>query len=149
MDSRPALLLVVLLALVGCGSDRDLHVERWPNDRLREQGPQKPDPDGNGVRYGHWRTWFDTGQLESEGDYHAGQRHGDWTFWHANGAKYQQGRYGRGQRVGEWSEWREDGSLLSQGGYRDGKKDGRWRQYDERGRLRYEGWYKDGLPITR
>ena len=62
-----------------------------------------------GVKYGHWKTYYRSGQVKAEGSFtdNLGQatKTGTWTWYHKNGVKKEEGDYKKGHKVGEWIEW--------------------------------------------
>lgn len=68
-------------------------------------------PDGSRwLRHGLFRAYYQSGELQSEGNYVDGHEHGTWRDFHKNGQLAAEGQYEHGVESGEWKYWREDGS---------------------------------------
>ncbi len=80
---------------------RGAYVERYPNGRPRVAG----DYDGDGLRVGTWRFWYEDGRLAREVEYLAGVRERAAREWHPNGAPAAEGFYVAGEREGMWRWW--------------------------------------------
>jgi antitoxin component YwqK of YwqJK toxin-antitoxin module len=109
-------------------------VERSPDDfwnlRLAQYGSE-----GNDLRHGPSKTWFENGVVQQEGSYQYDKKCGPftyryengqvavtgeykddapddvWVWWHENGQKAAIGKYNAGAMLGEWRWWNEDGKL--------------------------------------
>jgi len=69
--------------------------------------------DGEGLRTGTWRFWYEGGGLAREVDYDAGVRERLFREWHPNGRPKTDGAYSVGERDGRWRRWDEAGHLVS------------------------------------
>ena len=45
------------------------------------------------------RSWYDNGNLESEGNDKDGRQDGLWKYWHENGQLQYEGNYKDGKRI--------------------------------------------------
>jgi hypothetical protein len=80
----------------------------------------------NGRRVGVWRTFFENGQLESEGAYADDLPVGRWTYWYPNGQKKLEGAYEHGERSGVWTEFDEQGQKRGAQYFEHGALRGVW-----------------------
>ena len=99
--TRPTIRIAVIAALAGAavlvgltaGSDRVMRTTRfadgspWSRIHFRD-----------GVPDGRWTTWYENGQVKSEGDYALGLRTGEWSTWFEDGRRHSQGRFELGER---------------------------------------------------
>ena len=107
-----------------------------------------------GVPVGLWTSWYESGQMLSEGRYTSGFRDGRrqawkdglWTYWHENGNKREEQSWKDGLADGPWTLWNADGSLSQQLLYKDDQLDGRQVIYEAGGAVRVE-LYRNGQPI--
>ncbi|HEY6477178.1 MAG TPA: hypothetical protein VI456_11400 [Polyangia bacterium] len=76
--------------------------------------------DGEGLRVGVWRTWFDDGHPALEVEYLGGVRERGAREWHPNGTPAVDGAYRGGLREGPWRLWDERGQLTREISYRNG-----------------------------
>jgi antitoxin component YwqK of YwqJK toxin-antitoxin module len=91
--------------------------------------------EGNDLRNGLAKTWFENGTVQQEGSYQYDKKDGNftyryrngqvavtgaykndvpndvWIWWHENGQKAAIGKYQEGALIGEWHWWNEDGKL--------------------------------------
>jgi uncharacterized protein len=102
--------------------------------------------DAKGLQQGHWKEYYETGEIKGEGDYKDGVRVGAWKFFYADGKTDQQGKYDqKGRPVGDWKWYYENGQLLREESYTDGLRNGTMTEYDENGIIITQGEYIDGL----
>jgi len=64
----------------------------------------------NDLREGYWASWFDNGNLWSEGEFKEGESHGKRTVYHSTGKLYYEGNFNMGKRVGIWTFYDEAGN---------------------------------------
>lgn len=95
----------------------------WENGKPRVEGGY----DDEGRLSGRWRYYYETGALEREGDYEAGQHTGDWTEYWPNGKPRFQGFYHVGLREGFWRTYHESGAPESEGEYQNNLREGAWK----------------------
>jgi antitoxin component YwqK of YwqJK toxin-antitoxin module len=123
-------------------------------------------------RVGLWKTFHESGQLKSEGNYKDGKQIGLWKTYHENGQLREEGYYNLlDGMTGSWKKYHSNGKLSHEGKYKFGKeegvhitlyeneqhkeegnyKDGKtidlWKTFYENGQLKSEGNYKDGKTI--
>ena len=83
----------------------------------------------------HWRQYYSTMQLRSEGDVVAGRREGHWVFYHPGGNIQAEATYIGGLEEGPYRVFRENGVPYYIGNYHEGNRIGIWEVYDEDGNL--------------
>lgn len=126
--------------------------------------------DHKGLRQGHWKEYYESGELLAEGDYNNSIKVGIWKYYHRNGKIEQQGEYdSRGRAVNEWNwyyssgnilrtetfeaniqegevlEYSDSGSVIVRGQYEDGEETGKWTYII--GDVTEEGNYEAGTPV--
>jgi hypothetical protein len=74
-----------------------------------EQYCGSTDNKGMEVKQGWYLSWYDNGQIASQGDYRKNQRHGKWMFLYSNGKKRLEAEYQDGQKSGRWIYWSKTG----------------------------------------
>ena len=99
---------------------RGVYVERYANGRPRVAG----DYDGDGLRVGTWRFWYEDGRLAREVEYLAGVRERAAREWHPGGAPAAEGFYVAGEREGMWRWWDTQGRLTGETSYSGGVRTG-------------------------
>lgn len=88
---------------------------------------------------GPYISFYQNGNVKSQGDYLAGKGHGYWTRYFENGHLQASGQFNQGVQTGYWMLFFENGCLREDGVYENGKKKGYWRSYYENGALKAEG----------
>lgn len=83
----------------------------------------------------HWRQYYSTMKLRSEGDIVGGKREGHWVFYHPDGKIQAEATYIGGREEGPYRVFRENGAPYYLGQYHDGERVGVWEIYDEQGQL--------------
>lgn len=142
-------LLITLLAiafLVSCGKT-SVETEKYTDGKVKSEKTFK-DTDGekelmkevhyhpNGKKYiegnykdnkrdGYWASWYDNGQLWSEGEFREGLSEGKRTVYHPNGKIYYEGTFKAGERVGMWKFYDENGKLTNEIDYNKVKSTGK------------------------
>jgi len=71
----------------------------------------------NGIKHGLYRSWYQNGQLEAEGNYVNGEIDGAVRAWHENGQLKLEATYLSGLENGLYREWSKDGQLLFEENY--------------------------------
>jgi|GEM_PF-3556282 len=119
-------------------------------------------------RTGHWTTFYESGEKESEGEYIDNDKAGRWQEWYANGNQREDGFFEKGAYDGKYKDYFENGQLRSEGEFkskgklklhgnhgfwiplptvgftmkRESVMHGMWKYYDDRGTLmRQEAWF--------
>jgi len=119
-------------------------------------------------RTGHWTTFYEAGEKESEGEYIDNDKAGRWQEWYANGNQREDGFFEKGAYDGKYKDYFENGQLRSEGEFkskgklklhgnhgfwiplptvgftmkRESVMHGMWKYYDDRGTLmRQEAWF--------
>jgi hypothetical protein len=65
--------------------------------------------EGDRIKHGSYHSYFDNGQLASQGEYKDGQRDGVWLFFYSNQQKRLEAHYQEGKATGTWVFWTKDG----------------------------------------
>ena len=109
-------------------------VETTPDNfwtvQLAEYGSE-----GNDLRHGQSKVWYENGQLQVEGVYRQDKRSGPFAYWYANGQISAMGTFTDDQPDNEWVWWHENGQKSAIGNYDNGALVGEWRRWQENGKL--------------
>jgi len=84
------------------------YVKYYHSNQLAEAGKYKI-----GLKQGYWKTWFDTGVLQSK------------TYW------------SKGQKDGSYYGYDQTGHLIEAGRYKNNKKHGRWINHVSKDTIKY------------
>jgi hypothetical protein len=104
-------LLAMALVAVGVvglrsGSESALETRRalWADSSLREEWTVRRTTDGSFVREGTYRSWYESGRLNTEGQYRGDRKTGLWQTWYdlATPVKAAWGHYVDDQKDGVW-----------------------------------------------
>jgi uncharacterized protein (TIGR02145 family) len=93
---------------------------------------------------GEWKTFYESGKLESVGNYKDGEQNGKWEWYYESGKLKSVGNYKDGKAHGESRGFYEDGKLQSVGNYKNWILDGKQETYGEDGKLKAVVIYKNG-----
>lgn len=123
--------------------------ETWPSGARKAEYEVARDELGEEQKHGAYRSFFESGALESAGAFARGKETGPWLLHHENGAKAAAGSYADGLRSGPWETFFPDGAPESKGSYVRGAMDGRWSFWRADGTkdLAASGIYR--LEVTR
>lgn len=149
MKNRFVLFKMALLSLLLVACDKHEKREtKHDNGQLKEQFSVLETKDGSFIKDGEYKTWYETAQSESVGQYEQGKKVGNWKHWYKNGQMESDynyvkdtldGKYVRwfenGQKsaegttnklidVGEFTSWYDNGQMKSKLNYKEGKQEG-------------------------
>ncbi|MBK6610467.1 MAG: toxin-antitoxin system YwqK family antitoxin [Sphingobacteriales bacterium] len=117
-------------------------LEKHKNGRARKQVFYKM-----GKEEGIGRTWFPTGQVESEVNFKNGKRDGESKAYYANGKLQAVSMVKNGQKEGLTEDYYETGIKRRAIHYKNGKRNGEYKVWNEQGELKVIGEYKNGETI--
>ena len=129
-EETPAVDVPLPVAPTGEGrlaaDDKGLEVveERWPDGKLKSQAQVRRDPDGNVVKHGTYRSWYENGQITVRGQLVDGKGEGTWVYWHPNGRKKADGQWHNDMAQGLWTYWYENGWKKAEKHWVDGVLNG-------------------------
>ena len=95
---------------------------------------------------GFWKTYHESGKLESIGEYKNGVQIGYWTRNFENGNTHWIGQFQNGQKTGFWKVLNKEGGIQERGNYILGEKSGFWKMYKNEVVVK-SGEYLLGKPI--
>ncbi len=104
--------------------------------------------EGQDMRHGPSRSWYDNGKPRHEGNYDHDKKDGMFTFWHANGQMAATGEYKNDKPVGAWVWWHENGIKAAFGEFKEGYLVGQWRWWGEDGQLAKQKTYDGSENVT-
>jgi hypothetical protein len=106
-DSTPRAVVFYKLDETGRMTDEKIReVNYYPNKQKYVEANFK-----NGVRHGEWKSYFQSGQLQSEQYYINGQSDSVYKVFHENGKPYIEGHFKDGQCTGTWLFYDNNGTL--------------------------------------
>lgn len=117
----------------------DAKLELNGDDNWWDAKPAEYVRNGEPVRHGATRAWYENGQPRMEGVYAEGARHGRFIWWHPNGQPQLIGEILNDKKVGEWTWWHANGMKAVDGIYVDGEPTGKWSWWDENGKITRSG----------
>lgn len=91
------------------------------------------------------KTFYHSGQLNSEGAYKKGKADGTWRYYNPEGTKLSEYTYVDGLAQGVATEYFRSGAIKYIFPYKDNRFDGYFSEFYPDGKVKQEGWYKDGL----
>lgn len=110
-----ALLIVgISTHLISC----DKHEKRetkYDNGQLKEQFSVLETEEGSFIKDGDYKTWYDGGQSETEGQYENGKKVGNWKNWYSNGQMKSDLNFVQDTLDGKYAYWYENGQKWTEG----------------------------------
>jgi antitoxin component YwqK of YwqJK toxin-antitoxin module len=103
--------------------------------------------DGEDLRHGPSKTWFENGVVQQDGTYQYGKKEGNFTYRYENGQVAVTGEYKDDQPDDVWVWWHENGQKAAIGKYQGGALIGNWRWWNEDGKLAQQRTY-DGTETA-
>lgn len=97
-------------------------------------------PDGNFP----FKSYYRTGELNSEGQMKKGETHGKVKYYYRHGGLRSEFTYDNGVLEGEGIEYFKSGSKKSVANYVKGQLHGYYRLYYENRQVKEEGWFQEG-----
>jgi antitoxin component YwqK of YwqJK toxin-antitoxin module len=96
--------------ILGCGTQPvPSGSTYWPDGSPREEWARVVPAEGDTVRHGAYRSWYESGVLRELGEFEHGKRSGSWTRWYdaTPAAKLWEGNYVSDLKEGRWTFWRD------------------------------------------
>lgn len=100
--------------------------------------------DNPAVLEGSYVSFYESGQMKSEGQYTDSKPTGEWIFYFENGNPHMKGLYEKKDSV-YWYYYYEKGNLKNEGVIQNNVKQGVWKYYYENGQLKAEGYYSKNI----
>jgi antitoxin component YwqK of YwqJK toxin-antitoxin module len=166
---KALLVIGISTHLISC----DKHEKRetkHDNGQLKEQFSVLETEDGSFIKDGDYKTWYESGQPESAGQFEDGKKGGNWKTWYKNGQmesdlnyvqdtidgkyirwyengqKMSEGTANKSIEIGESTVWYENGQMKSKFNYKDGKKEGLQTSWYDNGQKTSEYTLVNGKP---
>jgi antitoxin component YwqK of YwqJK toxin-antitoxin module len=98
----------------------------------------------NDKREGEWKTYFETGELRSTGQYLNDYQHGQWLYYFQDGKREQTGNFRNGIMDGEWKWYYPNGQLWREEIYTRNRQNGLSIEYSDSATVVARGEYADG-----
>ena len=99
----------------------------------------------NGIKNGSSITIYDSGKINSKGEYINGQKNGEWIHYDRyTGNLTSKGEYLNDRKIGIWEQYYSNKKPKSKGEYLNNRKIGIWEEYDTNGDLSAKGEYLKG-----
>ena len=131
--------LFISCFLVSC--DHRTVEEHYPSGRIKSviSLNQRDLPDGVAT------TYYESGQIETTGEWKDGNREGTCRWFAPNGSVEMEGSYVEGEMQGEFTEYFPNGSIKTVISYSEAKKNGVARTFYPTGELQSAVQYHNGL----
>ena len=120
--------------------------ERWPSGKLKSQTHVKRDQDGNPVKHGTYRSWYENGQITVRGQLVNSNGEGTWVYWHPNGRKKAEGDWRNNMVQGLWTYWYGNGQKKAEKHWVDGVQNGPCTTWYDSGQKAKVCSFVDGKP---
>lgn len=104
----------------------------------------------SGKKEGAWVSYWETGQVQTKGNYKNGKKEGAWVRYHANGGLMGKSNYKNGSLEGAGLTYYDNGQLWIRSNFKNNKREGAWITYRMDGTVNkaYSGTYKNGVKIS-
>lgn len=139
--NQSRILLFLIIALSACNSLTEKTSDPYSNGQVSSKYTVNDD----GLKDGHYVTFYGDGQKRSEGEYQNDKQVGFWTTWFENGNKSSEGNFENGKQNGEWKFYYENGKLQQINHFVDNKAEGEFIDFDQSGFKSRVGFCKNGL----
>lgn len=120
----------------------------YENGEMESEGKLK-----NGQRTGFWTLYYDNGKLKNKSNYYQGKLQGDYEAFYENGNTSQIGKVMMEEKDGLWLSYFESGEIYDSCYYKNNKRNGHISTYFKNGNLYEQGIYRNedtriGLWVT-
>jgi len=95
-------------------------------------------------RQGAWKHYFETGEVQSAGNYTNDIKTGNWTFFYPSGVVEQKGNYKTGKPEGQWTWYYDNGKVEREEVFVRGLPEGMFIEYSPTGDTLTKGEYIEG-----
>jgi len=94
---------------------------------------------------GKWTTWFNSGQIESQGSYTIHNwKDGNWKEWYVNGQMKSEIDYCTSNPCGTYREWYDNGNLRTEQKFSGNPRNGTYEEFWENGKIKRRDTYEEG-----
>lgn len=100
----------------------------------------------DGKKYGKFKTFFENGQLEMEGQIKDDLNEGKWIYYYRSGNIESEGMFKDDLPDGTWKWFYENGKIKEEGTFIKGMREGRWVIYDIDGKISQEKFFIKNIP---
>ncbi len=132
----------VILLVMSC-SKHEKRETKYENGQLKEQFYVLETKDGNFIKDGSYKSWYENGQTEEEGKYSDSLKVGNWKSWHENGQLKLDVSYINDTLNGSYKEWHSNGQKRFERTLKMGKPIGGYFAWHKNGKIFSERKYTD------
>lgn len=129
--------------LVGCGGTEKKE-ETYSDGKIKLRYYVK-EIDGNFLKHGMYRTWYQDGMKAEEIEYEKGKKNGKYISWHKNGTKKDEIEYENDKKNGKYISWYENGTKYKELEYENDKENGKYNLWSSNGTKCEQGQFIDGI----
>jgi len=123
---------------VGSSDPLEVKESKWPNGNPKSRIEGKLDEEGEFVRHGVSRVWYENGQKKLEQHFVDGAPHGPRRTWYIEGREWTEGHYVDGLEDGVWRTWLPDGTLQTEWTMQRGVWHGVYTEWHPNGKKKME-----------
>lgn len=163
---RPISILIVLLTLFSCKRECKVVKETYKNGKkllvriypdCNERNDYKMQTfyesgqissEGyvrDGLKNGNFKSWYDNGQQSADWEMKKGKEHGFIQCWYKNGQKKKEVRLKNGLTNGLQKSWYENSKPEQEGSFINGKRQGLWKTWLDSGEYTERNYVNDTL----
>jgi antitoxin component YwqK of YwqJK toxin-antitoxin module len=142
-------LLIVLSALFLAApivtsrlTKEEVYGDFYPDGSTKTVRTMRRTLDGELENHGRCQSFYESGKLESTGQYFEGMREGEWLWYYEDGALMARCDYHADE--GQFSSYYPDGKILRSGRMLGLEREGMWTEWYENGDKRMEGLFLRG-----
>lgn len=136
-------ILVLIFSLFACNS-QEVREENFENGNPKLKFQVVENDEGNFIKNGYYKEWYQSGQLRINATYLNGQPNDSWVENFENGNKMEEGKYVNGKKEGLWTIWHENGQMSKKTNYTNGMVDGKENVWYSNGQISEENHYLKG-----
>jgi len=117
---KTVIALLLVTCAIGCGNDDSYCPSGadYYGSKGVEDWCATTNADGQTVRHGPYREWWESGQLKTEGQYTNGTKTGYWRYWYSDGQPHQTGSWNEhGEKCGLFVTYDDAGSVIDETWY--------------------------------
>ena len=120
------------------------YISYFQNGNIKSEGFYK-----SNEPTGYWNYFYEGGKLKMRGQLRGNSNYGLWKYYFENGQVSMEGNIYNGKREGEWRFYFESGAKKSRGKFLRGEKTGIWNHFYEDGFLKAQAFYKGDLGFYK
>lgn len=142
---RKIIIIAISVLLISCNKREIREVKDPISGQVLEQFQVKENKEGSFLKDGFYKSWYNNGQIECNGNYSVNKKTGLWNYWYSSGQIKSEYSFKEDSLNGDFKKWYENAQLKIEGKYDFGNLIGEWTSYHDNGQVSAKEYYTNDL----